>query len=75
MSKRKRSNEEELDFLDEENELDSNNSNHLDKVMTLLEDSGIEFSVKKVANGKSLFLDNEIVFRFNHDNELTAIDK
>lgn len=69
---RKRSNEDDLYDMDEE--AASESSSHLEKVMSMLEDSGIEFSVKKVANGKSLTLENEVVFRFNHDEELTAVE-
>jgi hypothetical protein len=61
------------DLYDMEEGLDE--SNVLERVMSILEDSGIDYSVKKVANGKSIILENEIIFRFNHDNELTAIDK
>jgi hypothetical protein len=71
---RKRKGEEDL-FDSEESESGSENANHLDRVMSLMEDSEIEFAIKKVANGKTLLLENGIVFRFNHDNELTAIDK
>lgn len=69
---RKRSNEDDLYDMDDETTSES--SSHLEKVMGMLEDSGIEFSVKKVANGKSLILENEVVFRFNHDEELTAVE-
>jgi hypothetical protein len=69
---RKRSNEDDLYDMDDE--ATSESSSHLEKVMGMLEDSGIEFSVKKVANGKSLILENEVVFRFNHDEELTAVE-
>jgi hypothetical protein len=67
---RKRKDEDLYDM-----EEDVEESNILERVMSVLEDSGIDYSVKKVANGKSIILENEIVFRFNHDNELTAIDK
>jgi hypothetical protein len=70
---RKRRDEEEM--FDEDSELSLESQSHLDRLMSLLEDSEIEYVVKKAANGKSVILDNEVVFRFNHDNELTAVDK
>lgn len=56
-------------------ELDENQESQLDRLMSLLEDSEIEFTVKKVANGKSIILDNGILFRFDHDEELSGIEK
>lgn len=73
MSRKRKSDEDLFDL--EDSESSSENMNHLERVMTLLEDSGIEFTIKKVANGKTLTLDNSIVFRFNHEEELSAIDK
>ena len=73
MSRKRKSDEDLFDL--EDSETSSENMNHLDRVMGLLEDSGIEFTIKKVANGKTLTLDNAIVFRFNHEEELSAIDK
>jgi hypothetical protein len=70
---RKRRDEEEM--FDEDSDLSLESQSHLDRLMSLLEDSEIEYVVKKAANGKSIILDNEVVFRFNHDNELTAVDK
>lgn len=70
---RKRRDEEEM--FDEDSELSLESQSHLDRLMSLLEDSEIEYVVKKAANGKTIILDNEVVFRFNHDNELTAVDK
>ena len=71
---RKSKSEEDL-FDNEESEASSESAEHLDRVMSLMEDSNTEFIVKKVANGKTLTLENGIVFRFNHDNELQSIDK
>jgi hypothetical protein len=71
---KKRKSEEDL-FDSEDSESGSESTDHLDRVMSLMEDSNTEFIVKKVANGKALTLENGIIFRFNHDNELTAIDK
>ena len=71
---RKSKSEEDL-FDNEESETSSESAEHLDRVMSLMEDSNTEFIVKKVANGKTLTLENGIVFRFNHDNELQSIDK
>lgn len=73
MSRKRKSDDDLFDIPDEDNVVES--TNHLDKVMSLLEDAGIEYSVKKVANGKSLMLDNTIIFRFGHDGELTSVDK
>ena len=64
---RKRRDEEEM--FDEDSELSLESQSHLDRLMSLLEDSEIEYVVKKAANGKTIILDNEVVFRFNHDNE------
>ena len=71
---KKRKSEEDL-FDSEDSESGSESTDHLDRVMSLMEDSNTEFIVKKAANGKTLTLENGIIFRFNHDNELTAIDK
>ena len=73
MSRKRKSDDDLFDLTDEDSVVES--TNHLDKVMSLLEDAGIEYNVKKVANGKSLMLDNAIIFRFGHDGELTAVDK
>lgn len=75
MSRKVKSESDLFDDPDHSEDENSEPANHLDRTMSLFEDAGIEYSVKKASNGKTLLLDNSIVFRFNHDGELTAIDK
>ena len=69
--RKKKTNEEALFDMDNE---ESTESTHMDKIMTILEDAGIEYSSKKTPSGKSLLLDNFVVFSFGREGELEDVN-